>query len=119
VRIDLGLEAHDADELVAHLCEGSVALFFHHVTEAPWFDPPAPTAAAWAREHGERRLAEWIEECAHDGRPLAESRRRLARRWQRSRMVHRVAEAAGMPEGARQAAARRVVGSLVRRITES
>ena len=118
VPVDLGLMAHDPDELMLHLIDGNLSLYFHHVTERPWFAPAHETIAGWVRGRGEERLAGWLEECAHDGRPLAESRRRLARRWLRSRVVHRLTESAGLPEGVRQSEARRVVSGLVRRLKE-
>lgn len=118
VPVDLGRVAHDTAGLMRHLAEGHLALFFHHVTERPWLEPDAATLAGWVREQGDATLAAWLEECAHDGRPLVESRRRLERRWLRSRVVHRLARSAGLPEGVRQAEGRRVVSGLVRRITE-
>jgi hypothetical protein len=118
VPVDLGLVANDADQLIQHLCTGSAAVYFHHVIEWPWFDPGGPTVTEWARANGEQRLAEWIEESAHDGRPLAESRRRLGGRWRRSQMMRRVARAADVPEGVRQAEARSVVSGLVRRMVK-
>jgi hypothetical protein len=117
VPVDLGLVAHDTDELVTHLCGGSVAIFFYHVLECPWFDAGGVTVSEWARACGDARLAEWIEESAQDGRPLADSQRRLHGRWRRSQVMKRVAMAADVPEGVRQAQARSVVSGLVRRIT--
>jgi hypothetical protein len=117
VPVDLGLVAHDTDELMTHLCGGSVAIFFYHVLECPWFDAGGVTVSEWARAWGDARLADWIEESAHDGRPLADSQRRLGGRWRRSQMMRRVAMSADVPEGVRQAQARNVVSGLVRRIT--
>jgi hypothetical protein len=116
VPVDLGLVANDPDELVTHLCAGGVGIYFYHVLEWPWFDAGGVTVSEWARAHGEPRLAEWIEESARDGRPLADSQRRLGGRWRRSQMMRRVAMGADVPEGVRQARARNVVSGLVRRI---
>ncbi len=118
VPVDLGLAAQDGEDLVAHLCGASVAVFFYHVLERPWFDPGGAGLASWALARGEPRLAEWIAEVPQEGRPLAESQRRLDGRWRRSHVMRRVAMAADMPEGVRQAKARSVVSGLVRRIVK-
>ncbi len=116
IALDLERRVDDADALVNALCDGHVSAFFHHVVEAPWFGDEAASAAAWARERGETRLAGWLEECAHDGLPLAESRLRLGRRWRRSGVVRRVARGLERTSGAREDDARRAVSDLVQRI---
>ncbi len=116
VALDLGRRADDADALVAALCEDDASSFFHHVVEAPWFGDASASAASWARDAGHARLAEWLEECASDGQPLAASRRRLGQRWRRSHVARRVARGLERPERERDDTARRTVQELVRRI---
>lgn len=84
VALDLDRRVEDADALVAALCEGDEGAYFH-VVEAPWFGDADASAAAWARERGDAQLAAWLDECLLDGQTLAQSRRRLGRRWGQQR----------------------------------
>ena len=116
VDVDLGLAAHDADELVELLCGSGAALFFHHVIERPWFDPHGATVAGWAEARGAAELGQWLRDVPRSGRTLEDSRRRLLQRWRRSRVLHAITGGADEPEGVRQARARRAVTGLVERL---
>ena len=116
VALDLDRRVDDADALVAALCDDDPATFFHHVLEAPWFGDVRASAAAWVRELGDARLASWLDDCARDGHPLAQSRRRLGQRWLRSSVARRVTRGLERPERERDDDARRTVRDLVRRM---
>ena len=118
VRIPVGVDARNADELVEALATADPGVWFHHLIEEPWYQPGTPPIARWARELAEVRLATLLEEEAHSGRGLEEMRRRVLRRWRQSRLHGRVAAAAAATESERREAGRAAVAGLVRRITK-
>jgi len=109
--------AHDPNQLMEHIAATNPSVLFYHLVEQPWLSPDSVSLVDWVREHGDPRLASWLEEAAHSGRPLEEVRRRLIRRWRQSRLGRRLAEVAQAPESARRESGRRTVASLVRRMT--
>lgn len=119
VPVPLGVVPEDCDALVEQLAVLAPSVFFHHLVEEPWFDPAGAPLPAWVRAQGQARLAEWCAACARASLPLAESRSRLVRRWRRTRLPRRVADASTQPASVRHDDAQRVLRRIVRRAREA
>lgn len=116
VPLETGWAVGDCEALMERLAEADPSVLFYHLIEQPWLEPDLPSLVTWSRGAGEAKLAGWLIESAHDGRPLEDMRRRLLQRWKRSHLSRRLAEATLVPEQQRREAGRRVISSLVRRI---
>jgi hypothetical protein len=116
VPLETGWVVHTCEELMARLAEADASVLFYHLIEQPWLEPDLPSLSTWVRTRGEAKLAAWMVESSHSGRPLEKMRRRLVRRWKRSRLSRRLAKAAVAPEQRRREEGRRVISGLVRRI---
>lgn len=119
VRVATGRECEDTGELIGHLADVNPSVLFWHLVQQPWLSPEAPSLIEWTREAGDERLAKLLEENARSGRPLEAIRRSIVRRWRRSTLGRRLAEAARAPEDDRREEGRRAVASFVRRMTTS
>ncbi len=116
VRVPTGWRSANAEDIVEQLSLADPGVWFHHLIEEPLFESADRTLAGWLRRNGEARLAELLAGCAHSGRPLADFRRRMLRRWRMRGLGERVAEAAYSTESERLEAGRAVVSRLARRI---
>jgi hypothetical protein len=117
VPIPTGFRAESPAELADLLAEADPSAWFYHLIEQPWFAAGRHPLADWLRAHGAARLADWIAEESAEGHAPAALRRRVLRRWRRSRIGARLADAAAAPDAERREAGRAAVASLVRRIT--
>ncbi len=117
IPVTTGLGAEGGAALMEALAAADASVWFFHLYEEPWFGGPGRGLVAWLRERGEERLAALLEECVAEGLPLGALRRRALRRWRRTGLARRVAEAAGVPEDERREAAHSAVAGLVRRLT--
>jgi hypothetical protein len=115
VPLPTGVVARTGPELLEGLLEAEPSVWFYHLVEQPWF-PDRPSLVVWLLERGADRIAGWLREDAAAGLPIETMRRRLLRRWRRSRLGQRVGEAATVPEDQRREAGRAAVARLVRRI---
>ncbi len=82
----------DPRELVQALLRSDVSVWFLHLLEEPWNRGARPTLTAWLDARGERRLARWLDECAHSGLPLERACAKFQRRWRLSQVGRRLAE---------------------------
>ena len=112
-------EACDGDALVSALTSADPGVWFYHVLEQPWLGRGTHPLAEWLAAHREARLADWVREAAVPEQPLERARERLCKRWKRSRLARRIADAGATPEDDRRRAGREVVARLVKRVTSS
>jgi len=117
IPVPIGLTARDGEQLVTALTSADPGIWFYHVIEQPWFGHGAFPLAEWLQAVREARLAGWVRESASPGHPLERSRERLRRRWRRSRLARRIAEAEAVPEDERRRVGREVVARLLKRAT--
>ena len=116
VRVPTDYVVGEGGDLMDALTEVPVSVLFFHLIEQPWLDPDAPSLVHWLRDHGERSLAARLAEFGRSGRSLGEERRNLARRWLRSRLPQRVADAATLSDDHRREEGRRAMARLARRL---
>ncbi|MFI5370396.1 MAG: DUF5752 family protein [Candidatus Eisenbacteria bacterium] len=116
VRVPSGRAVADATELMRSLDEADPSVWFWHLIEEPWEHPGHAPLLRWLESRGETGLAERFESVMRSGRPLAEMRRSLMRRWRWSGLGGRVAAAAGQSAIERRRAGREAVVSLTRRL---
>jgi hypothetical protein len=115
VPLSTGVIARTGKELVDALVEAEPSVWFYHLTEQPWF-PAGRSMLEWLFDRGDDQIGLWLREDAAAGLPIEAMRRRLLRRWRRSRMGRRLGEAATVPEDMRREAGRAVVAGFVRRM---
>jgi hypothetical protein len=109
----------NSEALVAALGEAEPGVWFYHLIEEPWYAPGSSRIARWTREHGDAELARVFEEESRAGRGLARMRRRVIKRWNRSRLRTRMVAATRASDDQRREAAHEAVVGLVRRITRT
>jgi hypothetical protein len=119
VPLSTGRVARTVSDVVEGLVDEDPSVCFYHLIEQVWFPEDHPTLIDWLTEQGADRLATWLKDEASSGLPIDMIRRRLIRRWRRSRVARRVGAECLAPEEARREAGRTVVSSLVRRITQT
>ena len=117
VTVPSGMVVRDATELVDALAGADFSVCFYHLIEQAWLPDKGPRLGGWLAARGEERLARWLEESATSGLPIQAMRRKLMRRWRRSHLGRRLADAAATPDNVRREEERATVARLVRRIT--
>ena len=115
VTLPSGAVVYSCGELVDALERADTSIWFYHVIEQQWF-PDGPSLEAWIRELGDTRFGDWFAELRAEGLTIEAMRRRLVRRWRRSRLGARVGTVAGSPEDERREEGRTVVARLARRL---
>ena len=115
VAFDTGVQARTPEELVEALARLDAGVWFFHLIEEPWFAGGRTPLLEWLVTRGNSRLAAWLEQAVASGLPLDAARARLLRRWRRSRIGTRLAEATAVPEATRRDAGRETVARLMRR----
>lgn len=116
VSVPTGLHVETPEDLVEALGRSDRTVWFHHLIEEPWLSGPGSALVEWVRATGDRKLADALAGEAASGYSVAESRTRILRRWQRSHIGRRVAEASDRGGLERSASGREVVGNLARRL---
>lgn len=117
VTVPDGAPVEDGDALIAALGAADASVWFYHLVEEPWFGGGRMPVADWLEAGQELRLADSLRQNARERIPLDMLRDRVLRRWKRSRIGSRVADAAQAPDAARREAQHEAVSKLVRRIT--
>jgi len=115
VPLPTGVVARSGLELLEALIEAEASVWFYHLTEQLWF-PEGRSILEWLFDRGDDQIGLWLREDAGAGLPIETMRRRLLRRWRRSRLGRRLGEAAAVPEDQRREAGRAAVARFVRRI---
>jgi hypothetical protein len=116
VTVPSGVEAADTRELMDALATADSSVWFWHLVEEPWQEHDRGSLVRWLETHDAGRLAEGFVAALDSGRPLAELRRALVRRWRLSGLGTRVAAAARQSPTERERAGRDAVASLTRRL---
>lgn len=117
VSFPTGTVVNDASELMEALFESDASVWFHHLIEEPWFGEGRAPLLEWLDARSDPRSARWIEEAGANGLPIGKARTQVASRWRRSRIAHRVTEAAASPPEVRREAGRQAIANLMRRAT--
>jgi hypothetical protein len=117
VPVPSGERVTNASELFERLSEADPSVWFFHLIEQPWFEPPESTLFGWLRDRNEGRVADWLEDEAQSGRSLADLRQRALRRWRLRGLGTRIADASLSSENERREAGREAVSKLFQRIS--
>lgn len=113
--VPLGTIVRDGGQLVDALMSADAGVWFFHLVEQPFLHEGRAPLLDWLSETRHEKLGRWLREAAGAGLPIDGARTRLQRRWRRSRIGPRVADAMQAPEDGRREAARQAVARLVRR----
>jgi len=115
VDVPSGVVARTPSELIEALVNSDRITWFHHLIEEAWLRPGPIPITEWLRAAGSPRLADILEREVESSRSVDQVRARTLRRWRRSRIASRLAEAA-RKGGADPADAQEAAERLARKI---